>query len=87
MRNDKAGVYSGTQGRKREAYSLLGGEVWFWVRRAGQVGDYKLADQLFFHGFMMIAAGGIRRVESRLHGRRKAKILSPLAGGASAQNS
>jgi glycosyltransferase involved in cell wall biosynthesis len=87
MRNAKAGAYSGTQRRKREAYSLLGGEVWFWVRRAGQVGEYKLAAQLFFYGFMMIAAGGIRRVQSRLHGRRKAEILSPLAGGASAQGS
>lgn len=87
IRNAKAGAYGGTQGRRREAYSLLGGEVWFWVKRARQVGEYKLAAQLFFQGFLMIATGGFRRVETRFYGRRKAEILSPLAGGASAQGS
>lgn len=82
MQKAKAGAYSGDRGRKLEAYSLLGGEVWFWVKRAVKAQNTRLAASLFVEGFGMIAVATARRVATRILGVRKAEVIPPLRSGA-----
>ncbi len=87
MRKAKTDLYSAGRGRKRDAYSLLGGEVWFWVKRAVKIGDNGLAASLLVEGFPMIAVATARRIATRIFGVRKPDVISPLRSGANVQNS
>ncbi len=82
MRKAKTGAYTGKHGRKREVYSLLGGEVWFWVKRALKNRNYSLAANLLVEGFPIITVATVRRIAARLFGVRMADVIPSLASGA-----
>jgi len=82
MRRARAGDYTRGRGPRRDSYSILGGEVWFWLQRARRGGQLGLAARLLVEGFPVIAVAIARRLATKAFGPLKAQTLPSLAWGA-----
>jgi glycosyltransferase involved in cell wall biosynthesis len=75
MRKERGGEYAGGKKYRFQRRAWLGGNVFFWTKRAIKARHYKQALKLVASGWSMILAAVLRRANARITGRRPIETL------------
>lgn len=73
-----SGVYARGARRRLDAYALVGGSVFFWLKRAFATRCYAAALDLFLRGWPFILIAAIRRLKVAIAGRHPIEVLPGL---------
>jgi glycosyltransferase involved in cell wall biosynthesis len=75
MRKERNGEYAGGKKYRFQRRAWLGGNVFFWTKRAIKAGHYKGALKLVVSGWSMILLAVLRRAKTRIIGGRPIETL------------
>lgn len=75
LERERHALYPGGERRRFERYSLLGGLVFFWTRRAIGSGMLREAVSLLASGWPLVVVASTRRAHAIMRGRRSCETL------------
>ena len=75
LSREKSGKYPGGRSRRFERFALLGGVVFYWIKKAARAGYYGEARGLLLRAWPMVFAATVRRLNAFLSGRHPCETI------------